>query len=130
MRAATWPDLAVYGSGVYGSAVYGRPGHPELVTHVDAGAGPDLVLPLGRHDLRVDAGDVEAGKQARAVVCLDELPTDGAACSGRAVVRPLRTRVAVLGPAQGPLGGRIQQCVLLLNAKPWLLRQHAWASVE
>ena len=47
--------------------------HPEVVAHGDALARPDLELPLGGHDLRVDAGDVHTGVEACAVVGLDEV---------------------------------------------------------
>jgi hypothetical protein len=49
------------------------PGHPEVVTHVLAGAGSDLELPLGRHDLGVDARDGDSGVEAGAVVSLDHV---------------------------------------------------------
>ena len=44
-------------------------GHPQVVAHVDANAWPDLVLPLGRQHLAVDARDVDAGVQAQPVEC-------------------------------------------------------------
>ena len=47
--------------------------HPEVVAHGDALAGADLELPLGGHDLGVDAGDVHTGVQARAVVGLNQV---------------------------------------------------------
>ena len=47
--------------------------HPEMVAHLDPLAGPDLELPLRRHDLGVDATDVHAGIEACTVVGLDEV---------------------------------------------------------
>lgn len=60
-------------------------GHPKVVTHVDSGAGADLELPLRRHHLGVDAGDGDAGVEARAVVRLDDISrVDGSgACGGQ-----------------------------------------------
>lgn len=36
--------------------------HPQLVAHVDAFGGTDLVLPLGRHHLRVRSTDSDSRK--------------------------------------------------------------------
>ena len=47
--------------------------HPEVVTHGDTLTWANLELPLGGHDLGVDAGDVDACVEARAVVRLDEV---------------------------------------------------------
>jgi hypothetical protein len=49
------------------------PCHPEVITHRDSFAGTDLELPLRRHHFGVNATDVNAGIQARAVVGLDEI---------------------------------------------------------
>lgn len=99
------------------------PGHPKLITHVDPCARPNLVLPLGRHNLGVDSRHVDASKEASTVVCLDQLSANRTACSSRAVVRPLRTWVAVLWPAKRPLGGSVKESVLLLNSEPRLLQK-------
>lgn len=55
--------------------------HPEVVTHGDALAGSDLELPLGRHDLGVDSGDVDASIEASAVVGLDQVTSENSASS-------------------------------------------------
>ena len=47
--------------------------HPEVVAHGDSLARPDLELPLGGHDLGVNAGDVHTSVQACAVVGLYEI---------------------------------------------------------
>ena len=46
-------------------AVHDVARHPQVVSHVDAGAGANLVLPLGGQHLAVDARDVDAGVQAQ-----------------------------------------------------------------
>lgn len=106
------------------------PGHPQLVAHRDARARPDLVLPLGRHHLRVDARDLDAGEEAGAVVRLHELAPDRAPRSRGAVVRPLRPGVAILRPPEGPLRGGVEEGVLLLDAEPWLLQTPAHVSSD
>ena len=47
--------------------------HPEVVAHLDTLARADLELPLRRHDLGVDTGDVDASVKAGAVVRLDQV---------------------------------------------------------
>lgn len=47
--------------------------HPEVVAHGDALARTNLELPLGGHDLRVDAGYVHTGVEARTVVRLNQV---------------------------------------------------------
>lgn len=47
--------------------------HEEVVTHLDALARTDLELPLRRHDLSVDARDLNAGVEAGAVVGLNDV---------------------------------------------------------
>ena len=47
-----------------GDAVQQEASHPEVVSHLDALARPDLELPLGGHHLGVGARDVHAGVQA------------------------------------------------------------------
>ena len=53
---------------------------------------------------------------------LHDVAADGLAGADGAVVGALRAGEAVAGPAEGPLGGRVQQRVLLLDAKPRLLQ--------
>mmetsp|Transcript_21456 Transcript_21456/g.54623 ORF Transcript_21456/g.54623 Transcript_21456/m.54623 type:complete len:350 (-) Transcript_21456:230-1279(-) len=95
--------------------------HPQVVAHADALAGAHLVLPLRGQHLAVHAADVDASEQAAAVVHLGDVAADGHAGAGGAVVGALGCGVAALGPAQRPLGGSVEQRVLLLNAKPGLL---------
>lgn len=95
------------------------PPHPHAVGLPPPSTPPShLVLPLGGHDLRIHAADVDAGKQARLVVHVRDVAADGVAGARRAVVGALGRGVAVVGPAQGPLGQGVEQGVLLLNAKP------------
>lgn len=47
--------------------------HPEVVAHRDTLAGTDLELPLGGHDLGVNAGDVHTSVEACTVVGLNEV---------------------------------------------------------
>jgi hypothetical protein len=123
-------------------------GHPEVVTHygrrsrlvggktsfaaetlvserrgkltVNAGAGADLVLPLGGHDLSVDTGDVDAGVQAGAVVSLDDVTAVDLAGTDTTVVRTLSTGETATGPAVGPAISA-EKSVLLLETEPELL---------
>ena len=92
---------------------------PEHVSHVNAEARSDLVLPLGafrlivstekdivgsksvgysRHDLSVGARDLDAGVQASLVVGFDDVTEDDLASTSAAVVRALGCRVAISGP--------------------------------
>jgi hypothetical protein len=48
-------------------------GHPEMVTHLDTLTRANLELPLGRHDLSVDAADLDTGIQADTVVRFDQI---------------------------------------------------------
>lgn len=74
-----------------------------------------LELPLGRHDLSVDTGDLDAREEARLEVCLHDVARDGGAGARAAVVGALRPGEAALRPPQGPLGSGVQQRVLLLD---------------
>ena len=47
--------------------------HPQVVAHLDTGAGADLELPLRRHDLGIDTRDVDTGVQAGALFCQYQL---------------------------------------------------------
>ena len=51
-------------------------GHPEVVTHRNALTRPDLELPLRRHDLRVDTGDIDTRIQAGAVMSLNQIASE------------------------------------------------------
>ena len=93
-----------------------RPRWPLLRLHarlILQRSGPHLELPLGGHDLRVDARDVDAGKHAGLEVGLHDVAADGCARAGGAIVGALGAWKAVAGPAQGPLGGCVQDAVLL-----------------
>jgi hypothetical protein len=76
-----------------------EPREREVVAHLDTLARADLELPLRRHHLGVDARDVDAGVQAGAVVCLDEVAGKHPAGTDTAVVRALGTGETTLGPA-------------------------------
>mmetsp|Transcript_19067 Transcript_19067/g.35941 ORF Transcript_19067/g.35941 Transcript_19067/m.35941 type:complete len:383 (+) Transcript_19067:143-1291(+) len=93
---------------------------PEVVTHLDTLARSNLELPLGRHDLGVDSGNLDAGVKASPVVGLDELTADGVASTNTAVIRTLGTSVAALRESKRPLDVSVEHGVLLLEAKPWL----------
>lgn len=51
-------------------------GYPELVSHGDALARPDLELPLRRHDFSIDTADPNAGIEAGTVVSLNQITGD------------------------------------------------------
>ena len=87
---------------------------------IDALGGTDLVLPLPRHDLGIGSGDVNVGIQARLVVSLYNITPKRLAGSVTTVVRSLRSREAVLGPAKRP-SHFIQHGVFLLQAEPGLM---------
>jgi hypothetical protein len=53
--------------------------HPEMVAHGNSLAGPDLELPLRRHDFSVDAADVHAGVETSTVVRLNEVACEDSA---------------------------------------------------
>lgn len=87
---------------------------------VNAGAGANLVLPLGGHDLSVDTGDVDTGVQAGTVVGLDDVTAVDPAGTNTTVVRTLGTGETTTGPAVGPAIGT-EESVLLLETEPELL---------
>lgn len=87
---------------------------------VNAVARPDLVLPLGRHDLGVGARDVDVGVHAGLVVSLDNVTAEDLAGTHTAVVRTLGRRETVLGPAIRP-ALEVEEGVLLLEAEPELV---------
>lgn len=95
-------------------AVQNEPGHPQVIPHVDAFAGPHLELPLGpstgggiintrvaegrrgilqathlsRHDFGVSATDVDPGVQTCSVVSLRDVSSVSLVCPHAAVIRP------------------------------------------
>mmetsp|Transcript_227 Transcript_227/g.1781 ORF Transcript_227/g.1781 Transcript_227/m.1781 type:complete len:387 (-) Transcript_227:27-1187(-) len=92
--------------------------HPQMVTHFDAQAWSNLVFPLSRHNFCIDAANFHASIEASLVVGLDDVAPNRNACSSAAVIRSLRTREPVFGPAQWPLCLAVKECVFLLNSKP------------
>lgn len=48
-------------------------GHPEVITHRDTLARPNLELPLSRHNFSVNTADVNTRIETRSVVSLDEI---------------------------------------------------------
>lgn len=86
---------------------------------VNTGAGANLVLPLGGHDLSVDTGDVDTGVQAGTVVSLDDVTAVDLAGTDTTVVRTLGTGETTTGPAVGPAIST-EEGVLLLKTEPEL----------
>ena len=91
--------------------------HPELVTEGNAGAGANLVLPLGGHNLGIGARDVDLGVHAGLVVGLDDVTAKDLASTNTTVVRTLGGGEAVLGPAIWP-AKFVKKGVLLLETEP------------
>jgi len=102
---------------LFGNTVEEETGHPEVVTHLNSGAGANLVLPLGGHDLGVDTGDVDAGVQASTVVSLDDVTAVDLAGTDTTVVGALGTGETATGPAIRPSIGT-EEGVLLLQTEP------------
>ncbi len=63
----------------------------HVVAGLDAGAGPDLVLPLAGHDLSVDTAHRQAGLKAQVEVLLADEAAERHVRPNRAVVGALRT---------------------------------------
>lgn len=76
-----------------------------------------MVLPLSGHDLGVGTRDVDTGVEAGHVVCLDQVTAEDSAGTDTTVVRALRSREAVLGPAVRP-AVNVEESVFLLKAEP------------
>jgi hypothetical protein len=102
---------------LFSDTVEKETGHPEVITHVDARAGADLVLPLGGHDLSVDTGDVDTGVQAGTVVSLDDITAVDLAGTDTTVVGTLGTGETTTGPAVRP-SISTEESVLLLQTEP------------
>lgn len=102
---------------LFGDADEEEASHPEVVTHGDAFAWADLELPLRRHDLGVDARDIDTGVEASAVVGLDEVAGKHLAGSDTAVVGALGTRETALWPSEWSVIG-VEESVLLLETEP------------
>lgn len=56
-----------------GNAMQKETRHPQIVSNGYAQAGTHLELPLGRHDLRIGAGHLNAGVQASPVMSIDNV---------------------------------------------------------
>ena len=117
------------------NAEHDVPGNPQVVTHLNASARANLVLPLRGKDLAINTGDVDSSCQAHPgniqcmhqsklivssnqllmspVMDLADVTSNGDPGSSSTVVGALRCREASLGPAQGPLGNGVEQSILL-----------------
>lgn len=92
-------------------------GHPELIGHGDTLARANLVLPLRRHDLSVDTGDVDTGVETGSVVCLNNVSGENLAGTDTTVVRTLGSGETVLGPSDRVIS-LVEHGVLLLDSEP------------
>lgn len=108
------------GAELLGNAGQEEASEPEVVAHLNAGAGTDLELPLGGHDLGVGTRDLDARVQAGLVVGVDDVALDDLAGTNTAVVGALGSREAVSGPAEGAVA-EVEQSVLLLETEPRLV---------
>lgn len=90
---------------------------PDRQTSREQGEILYLEFPLSRHDFCVDTRQIDASVVAGLQVRLHNFAPHSCSRTGRAVVRPLRAWEAIGRPAQRPLAGCIQQCVLLQSAK-------------
>lgn len=83
-------------------------------------ARANLVLPLGRHNLSVDTGDLDTSEHASTVVSLNNVTAVNLASADTAVVGTLGTREPTAGPAVGPAVGA-KKSVLLFKTEPEIL---------
>ena len=83
-------------------------------------ARANLVLPLSRHDLCIDSGDVDVCKHAGLVVSLNDVAAVDLAGPHTAVVRTLGARETTLGPAVWPAIS-VQEGIFLLKSEPEVL---------
>ncbi len=104
---------------VLGDAVEQPAGHPQLVGHVERAQRAHLELPLAGHDLGVDAGDADAGVEARLEVRLDHVTAEHLVGADAAVVEGLRCGEAVRREAERATVA--EERVLLLDAEERLL---------
>ena len=126
----------------FGYAVQDEAGHPELVAHYQGStffpkekkkkkkkkekptlnsiARTNLKLPLRRHNLGIDTGDLDARIQTGAIMSLHDIATVDFPRPDTAVVRTLSPRVPILGPSVGPII-HAQQRVFLLETEPEIL---------
>lgn len=89
--------------------------HKKLT--LNAIARSNLVLPLRRHDLSVDTGDLDTGVQASTEMSLDDITAVDLARTNTAVVRTLGTGETALGPSVRPAVGA-KQGVFLFQTEP------------
>ena len=83
-------------------------------------ARTDLEFPLGGHDFSIDTRDLDTSVQTSLVVSLDDISAVDLAGSYTTVVRSLRPRETLLGPAIRS-AVKTEEGVFLLETKPWLL---------
>jgi hypothetical protein len=105
---------------LFGDADEEEASHPEMVTHGDALARTNLELPLGRHDLGVDSGNVDTGIKARTVVCFDQITCKDLSGTDTAIIRTLGTGETALGPLEW-LVIVIEEGILLFETEPRLV---------
>ena len=77
----------------------------------------NLEFPLPRHNLSVNTGDLDSGKQASLVVRLDDISAVDLSCPHTTVIRTLGTWETALGPAVWPTVRR-KESVFLLETEP------------
>ena len=94
--------------------------HPQVVTHLNTFTRANLELPLGRHDLGVGTGDLDASIQASLVVSLNDITANNLASTYTTVVGSLGRRETLLGPAVWSVI-HIEEGVFLLQSEPRLL---------
>lgn len=97
-----------------------EPGHPQVISHLDSRARPDLELPLRRHHFGVDSRDVDTSVETSSVVSLDEITSKHLSSTDTTVVRTLRTGETALGPSER-LTVSVEESVLLLKTEPGFL---------
>lgn len=95
-------------------------GQPKVVAHLNTSARADLVLPLRRHDLSVDTGDLDTSVETGTVVGLDDVTAVDLAGTDTTVVRALGTGETALGPSVGPAIGA-KESVFLFQTEPEFL---------
>lgn len=95
-------------------------GKGEVITHVDTGARTNLVLPLRRHNLSVDSGDIYTSVETCTVVGLDQVTGKDLAGTDTTVVRTLWGRETAFRPAvRGAIS--VKKSVLLFDTEPRIL---------
>lgn len=75
---------------------------------------------MRRHHLSIGPRDLHAGVEAGSIVGLDDFAADHLIGTDATVIGTLRTREAILRPAEWP-AVEVQQGVLLLDAEPGIL---------